>query len=189
MIIKFSALPDFLKMATEFEWPWQYNFPPFFTLQPNMSTQAKQIEGWTNLVLSYCRHSKLYTLDVNEAHSSQLFHNKSIERKLSIEAIYIILEELRKKGNLEWSDKGRKQCLVMWRTPEEWGKLIYLWASNNGMTNSVCTLYELSNGDDTVKEEFHGLETWLLKRALQTLVSQRKAELISFDGNDGVKFF
>ena len=37
--------------------------------------------------------------------------------------------------------------------------------------------------------EFHGLDDWLLKRALETLEKQRKAELILFDGNEGVKFF
>jgi ESCRT-II complex subunit VPS25 len=37
--------------------------------------------------------------------------------------------------------------------------------------------------------EFHGLEKWLLLRALQTLQDQGKAELMNFDGNEGVKFF
>jgi len=37
--------------------------------------------------------------------------------------------------------------------------------------------------------DFHGLENWLLVRALKTLEQQKKAELISFDGNEGVKFF
>lgn len=30
-------------------------------------------------------------------------------------------------GNVEWTDKTKKQCLVMWRTPQEWGNLIYQW--------------------------------------------------------------
>jgi len=30
-------------------------------------------------------------------------------------------------GHVEWTDKSRRQCLVMWRTPSEWGKLIYGW--------------------------------------------------------------
>ena len=34
--------------------------------------------------------------------------------------------------------------------------------------------------------DFHGLDTPILKRALQTLQQQRKAELI---GDEGVKFF
>lgn len=85
--------------------------------------------------------------------------------KLSIEAIQVVFEELRKKGefssvrmcrlgilyslrvqhtslylffplllsnlsgNLEWLDKNKSRCLVMWRRPEEWGKLIHQWVS------------------------------------------------------------
>uniref|UniRef100_A0A672NSX3 Vacuolar protein-sorting-associated protein 25 n=1 Tax=Sinocyclocheilus grahami TaxID=75366 RepID=A0A672NSX3_SINGR len=143
---------DEYKSAMSFEWPWQYNFPPFFTLQPNVDTRQKQLAAWCSLVLSFCRHRKLYTLDVLEAQESPVFNNKKIERKLSVEAIQVVFEELRKKGNLEWLDKSKSRCLIMWRRPEEWGKLIYQWVSKNGMVNSVFTLYELSNGDDTEKE-------------------------------------
>lgn len=170
----------------EFEWPWQYKFPPFYTLQPNLDTRQKQLEGWCALVLAYHRHHKQYSLDVQESQATSLFHNKEIDRKLNIDAIYAVLEELQKKGNVEWTDKTRKQCLVMWRTPEEWGKLIYHWVSNNGLMNTVCTLFELVNGDDTAGEDFHGLEMPVLMRALQTLQQQRKAEIM---GTDGVKFF
>lgn len=173
----------------EFEWPWQYAFPPFFTLQPNLDTRRKQLDAWSALVLSYLQYHKQHTLDINDAQSSPLFSNKKINRKLSLDMINTVLEELRKKGNIEWTDKGKRQCMVMWRTPEEWGKLIYKWAVDTGHTNTVCTLYELTEGDDTKNTEFHGIENWLLLRALKTLEQQRKAELISFDGNEGVKFF
>uniref|UniRef100_A0A3B5K1E1 Vacuolar protein-sorting-associated protein 25 n=1 Tax=Takifugu rubripes TaxID=31033 RepID=A0A3B5K1E1_TAKRU len=190
-----------------FEWPWQYNFPPFFTLQPNVDTRQKQLAAWCSLALSYCRHHKLYTLDVLEAQESPVFNNKKIERKLSMEAIQVVFEELRKKGkfipfiwNLEWLDKNKSRCLVMWRRPEEWGKLMYQWVSRedlifmisvsrNGMVNAVFTLYELSNGDDTEGEEFHGLEEWMLLRSLQALQAEGKAEIITMDDGKGVKFF
>ncbi|XP_051925921.1 vacuolar protein-sorting-associated protein 25 isoform X2 [Hippocampus zosterae] len=110
-----------------FEWPWQYNFPPFFTLQPNVDTRQKQLAAWCSLALTYCRHQKLYTLDVMEAQESPVFNNRKIKRKLSMEAIQVVFEELRKKGNLEWLDKNKSRCLVMWRRPEEWGKLMYQW--------------------------------------------------------------
>ncbi|GAA6091854.1 vacuolar protein-sorting-associated protein 25, partial [Tachysurus ichikawai] len=109
--------------------------------------------------------------------------------KLSVESIQVVFEELRKKGNLEWIDKNKTRCLIMWRRPEEWGKLIYQWVSKNGLVNSVFTLYELSNGDDTESEEFHGLEEWMLMRALQALQAEGKAELITMDDGKGVKFF
>ncbi|KAK2167232.1 hypothetical protein NP493_1285g00052 [Ridgeia piscesae] len=159
------------------------------SLQPNVDTRKKQLDAWCSLVLAYFKHNKAYTLDVSESQSTPLFHNDKINRKLSLDFINNILEELRTRGNIEWTDKTRKQCLLMWRTPDEWGKLVYRWAHSNGLVNTVCTLYELSHGDQTKAEEFHGLDDWLLKRALQTLEKQRKAELISFDGNEGVKFF
>lgn len=61
------------------DWPWQYSFPPFFTiqvsihvliltytshnpwqwrswpLQPHSATRAKQLEAWRHLVLNYCQ--------------------------------------------------------------------------------------------------------------------------------------
>uniref|UniRef100_A0A3Q3EUK0 Vacuolar protein-sorting-associated protein 25 n=1 Tax=Labrus bergylta TaxID=56723 RepID=A0A3Q3EUK0_9LABR len=165
-----------------FEWPWQYNFPPFFTLQPNVDTRQKQLAAWCSLALSYCRHHKLYTLDVMEAQESPVFNNKKIERKLSMEAIQVVFEELRKKGNLEWLDKNKSRCLVMWRRPEEWGKLIYQWVSKNGMVNSVFTLYELSNGDDTEGEgmlSFRAQEKDCV-RHLNRKYDKRKIAIISY---------
>ena len=37
------------------DWPWQYSFPPFFTLQPHAPTREKQIQAWKYLVISYCQ--------------------------------------------------------------------------------------------------------------------------------------
>lgn len=52
-------------------------------LQPNVDTRQKQLAAWCSLVLSYCRHHKLYTLDVMEAQESPVFNNKKIERILT----------------------------------------------------------------------------------------------------------
>ncbi|XP_033126326.1 vacuolar protein-sorting-associated protein 25-like [Anneissia japonica] len=172
-----------------FEWPWQYNFPPFFTLQPNLETRKKQVDGWCDLVLLFAQHHKLYQLDVKESSSNPPFSNPQINRKLPLEGVYTVLEELRTRGNIEWTDKGKSRCLVMWRTPAEWGNLMYTWALKNGLLNTVCTLFEITQGDDSKSEDFHGIEDWLLKRSLELLQKDRKAELISFDGNEGVKFF
>ncbi|XP_071941385.1 vacuolar protein-sorting-associated protein 25-like [Antedon mediterranea] len=171
------------------EWPWQYNFPPFFTIQPNLETQKKQIEGWCDLVLLFSQQNKIFQLDVKESSTNPPFSNSQINRKLPLDGVYRVLEELKARGNVEWTDKTKSRCLLMWRTPDEWGKLIYKWASKNGFLNSVCTLFEITHGDDSKSEEFSGLEDWLLKRSLESLQRQHKAEMISFDGNEGVKFF
>lgn len=69
--------------------------------------------------------------------------------QLSIEGVTRVLEGLREQNRIEWIDKTRKRCLVYWRTPEEWGDLIYRYISESGLTNTVCTLFELTSGDDT----------------------------------------
>ncbi|XP_031558180.1 vacuolar protein-sorting-associated protein 25-like [Actinia tenebrosa] len=181
-------------MADQFEWPWQYNFPPFYTLQPNLDTRNKQLDAWCDLILSYYKNKKAYMLDVTEAMSSELFYNKKINRKLSKEALDTILEELNKKGNLEWEDKTKQRCHVMWRKPEEWAALIFKWIEDNSMTDTVCTLYELMSGDDTVNQEFHGIDMWMMKKALSVLESKGKAQMFEApDATDesglGVKFY
>lgn len=174
---------------TDFEWPWQYSFPPFFTLQPTLATREKQLEAWSNLILNYYRARKAYVLDVAEALASPLFHNKDISRKLSADALREILKSMCSQGHIAWTDKQQTRCYVFWRSPEEWGKLIYDWADATGHLNSVCTFYELVQGDNAAHTEFFGLDVDLLRLALQTLEKQGKAELITFDGSDGVKFF
>uniref|UniRef100_A0A8C9CXY8 Vacuolar protein-sorting-associated protein 25 n=1 Tax=Phocoena sinus TaxID=42100 RepID=A0A8C9CXY8_PHOSS len=158
-------------------------------LQPNMDTRQKQLAAWCSLVLSFCRLHKQSSMTVMEAQESPLFNNVKLQRKLPVESIQVVLEELRKKGNLEWLDKNKSSFLIMWRRPEEWGKLIYQWVSRSGQNNSVFTLYELTNGEDTEDEEFHGLDEATLLRALQALQQEHKAEIITVSDGRGVKFF
>lgn len=139
--------------------------------------------------MNYHRAQKLFVLDVTEALSSPLFFNRSISRKLSSEGLREVLNFMSSKGTITWTDKEQNRCYVFWRSAEEWAKLIYEWAESTGNTTSVCTLYELVNGDDTKDTEFSGLDTGILKMALQALEKQGKAELMAFDGNEGVKFF
>ncbi|KAG8041928.1 hypothetical protein G9C98_007232 [Cotesia typhae] len=142
---------------SEIEWPWQYSFPPFFTLQPHAETKEKQLSAWT--------------------------------RKLSAEVVQLILESLQKSGNATPLDKTKQRWLIHWHTLEEWGNIVYNWAQENGFINSVCTLFELTQGENTVDQEFYGIDTEVLIRSLRTLEAQGKAELIMFDENQGVKFF
>lgn len=58
-------------------------------LQPNVDTRQKQLAAWCSLALSYCRHHKLYTLDVMEAQESPVFNNKKIERILTAHLWFI----------------------------------------------------------------------------------------------------
>lgn len=71
---------------------------PLHRIQPNDETREKQLETWCDLVLSYARHEKLETLDVDEAAASKLFRNSDIQRALPRDGIVMVLELLAKRG-------------------------------------------------------------------------------------------
>ena len=182
-----------MSTTVDFAWPWQYSFPPFFTVQPNTDTHAKQMEDWCELVLNYFKFHGLYKLDVTEAQASPLFYNKTIERKLPLDGIYQVLEQLKVKGCVEWEDsKARNRCYIFWRNPEEWADVIFEWVKSNGLDDTVCTLYELVSDEGTADRQFIGLDMFVLKRALQALERRGKAKLLIGENSveeDGVKFF
>lgn len=184
-----SSSPASGKSSSSF--PWQHSFPPFYTLQPHRETRQKQLEAWRAIVLDYCQARNISTADVAALAKSDLFHNKAIKRQLSGEALDAVLDDLRARGHLEWLDKGRRQrCRIYWRTPQEWAALIYAWARENGLTNTVCTLYEITEGQQDGQHDerpFANLEKETLVQALKVLQNEKKAEL--FDNDEGVKFF
>ncbi|TKR96208.1 hypothetical protein L596_010261 [Steinernema carpocapsae] len=173
-----------------FKWPVLYDFPPFFTLQPNLISRDKQLEAWSRLIRDYCEFHKIFTLDVLEASNSELFSNPKLNRKLDSAGVSAVFEYLEHKQLVDWLDKQKTRCLIHWKRPSEWGDLIYGWASNSGQLNTVCTLYEITQGEDTSSEEFYGIEKEALLRALEELKLQRRAELINIGSeHEGVKFF
>lgn len=173
----------------ENNFPWQYSFPPFFTLQPHAETRAKQVSAWKSLILDYCRQNKLYIIDVRESSQLPLFNNTTINRKLDESVIISILSELQKSDNAFAVDKNKFRWEIYWHTLDEWSSLIYDYVTSKGFQNSVLTLFELTQGDDVQDEEFYGLHNDLLVKALRLLESDKKCELILDDENQGVKFF
>ncbi|KAI1493880.1 ESCRT-II complex, vps25 subunit [Biscogniauxia mediterranea] len=83
-------------------------------------------------------------------------------------------------GDLVW---------VYWKTPEEWAGLIEAWVEETAQKNTVLTLYELTEGEDTRGTEFYGLDPDILQKALQVLVKRGKAQIFGHEDQQGVKFF
>lgn len=86
-------------------------------------------------------------------------------------------------------DKKRFQWEIYWHPLDEWAELIYKWAIDTGLTNTVCTMFEIVNGENSVDQEFYGLDEGIVRKALQTLEVKGRCELISMDDAEGVKFF
>ncbi|KAJ3153677.1 Vacuolar protein-sorting-associated protein 25 [Geranomyces michiganensis] len=111
--------------------------------------------------------------------------------RLDRDSIIAVIDELVNQGNAEWdSPQSRDQCLILWRKPDEWASILSAWAFESGHTNTICTMYELLHGDDTVGQEFYNLDERTMVKALETLAKAGKAQLYAgaTDSELGVKF-
>eukprot|EP01121_Diplochlamys_sp_Union-15-3_P018973 TRINITY_DN7034_c0_g1_i2.p1 TRINITY_DN7034_c0_g1~~TRINITY_DN7034_c0_g1_i2.p1 ORF type:complete len:137 (-),score=28.69 TRINITY_DN7034_c0_g1_i2:7-417(-) len=116
----------------------------------------------------------------------------TVERKtgrLSLECTREVLDYIVAQGNGEWLDKGRNRVLILWRKPEEWATRIYSWAHERGLTDTVCTVYEIREGDDVKKEDFYMLDETTFHKALGVLQTQGKIAVFEASGDLAVKFF
>ncbi|XDG05809.1 hypothetical protein ABKA04_005424 [Annulohypoxylon sp. FPYF3050] len=201
-----------------FEFPREYNFPPFFTKQTNLTTQHAQLEKWSSLILSYCRFHRLFRLSLSYegAPHEDLFRNRRLNRSLHLTDAREVLDFMRREGraeavsgsgggggigggigsisNLAGGGGGSKEGTgdvfwIYWRTPEEWAEMVEAWVEETAQKNSVLTLYELTEGEGTKGTEFHGLDPDILQKALQVLVKRGKAQIFGQEDQQGVKFF
>lgn len=179
-----------------FQFPKIYNFPPFFTKQPNEQTWTAQRQQWTELVLAYCRFYRVWIInergvalsqgnidtdepEKKEAEESELFHNKQIDRKLDLDTIQILFKEMMSQGDVSLvNKKDSSRFFVHWNRPEDWAAMVLEWVESTGQSGSVLTLYEIANGELSLRQEFHGIHPQVLELALAVLVKRGRAQLI-----------
>ena len=176
----------------EFVFPKIYSFPPFFTPQPNALTRQSQLQRWSSLVQSYCRHYRIFRLMLVEALNTSLFHNATIRKQLAMNDVREVIDFMASKAGderAEWLSLDKSSCWIWWRKPEEWATMIGNWVEGTGQKGVVLTLYELKEGEATEEQEFHGLDMEALRKSLNTLVKKGKAQVFGQDDQQGVKIF
>lgn len=156
-----------------------------FRVQKNAETRKQQFLRWKELILSYAKHRKQAVININD--ESELFINSNLNRSLDRESREMVMNELCNTKNAAAMGRNTGTYEIYWLTLEEWSNVIYSWASNSGMTNSVLTFFELLN--DHQDQEFHQLSEQVFMRALKHLEGKGKCEVMEIDGSYGVKFF
>ncbi|CAG8083712.1 unnamed protein product [Penicillium olsonii] len=193
----------FCTMTAPFPFPPTYNFPPFFTPQPNTSTRHAQLEKWSSLIQSWCRHHRQYRLSLIEAVESPLFYNTALRKRLDLREARAVVDWMTKSEEeggggrrAEWINEtgssgqgGKSIAWIWWKRPEEWADVLVEWVEGTGQRGSVLTVYELIQGDVTMSQEFHGMDTDVMLRSLNVLVKRGKAQIFGAEGQEGVKFF
>ncbi|PYH42110.1 ESCRT-II subunit protein VPS25 [Aspergillus saccharolyticus JOP 1030-1] len=183
--------------APPFQFPSTYSFPPFFTPQPNSATRTSQLQKWSALVQSWCRHHRTYRLTLSDAIESPLFYNAALRKRLSMKDARDVLDWMTKEEEeggggqrAEWLDGSSKNVArIWWKRPEEWAGIVADWVENTGQKNVVLTVYELVEGEGTMSQEWHGMDTDVMLKCLNVLVKRGKAQVFGGDGQEGVKFF
>ena len=178
--------------VSDFTFPRIYNFPPFFTAQPNALTRAAQLRQWSLLIQSYCRHHRLFKLALNEATDSPLFHNSSLRKRLSPSDVKDVIDYMTSKDGeerAEWIGPDKVSAWIWWRKPDDWAGLLEAWVEETGQKGTVLTLYELVDGEATAQQDFYGMEMDVLHKSLNTLVKRGKAQVFGSEDQQGVKFF
>lgn len=177
---------------TDFKFPWEYQFPPFYSLQPNVETRKVQIKAWRSLILDFCQHHNIHQLHLRDWLSKPPFYNESIERRLSLDALRLIIQSLVDSKFAEWvgpySGKDRDTCIIYFKSPEQWAQIIYDYVKEQSLHNTIVTFYEMLEGESTQDKQFHGLDEHIFLKALKILEKQGKAAVMELDGSKGVKF-
>ena len=125
------------------------------------------------------------TIDLSSAQELELFNNSKLNRRLPVDSIKIVLDDLASRGNFEWSDKTKRRGLVFWRSAQQVGEDIYKWVTSTGQTGTVMTITEIVEEGDN--NSWRGVSQEVVIKALRSLECDNKCEV--FDGDEGVKFF
>lgn len=172
-----------------FNFPREYNFPPFFTIQPNLEIQRVQLESWRSLILDFCQHEGIHKLCLRDWLNKPPFSNETINRRLDIGTLKTIIDSLVAKRFAEWVDgKNKETCLIYARPPDQWAQIIYDYVKEKALQNTIVTFYEMLEDDSTKKYEFHQLDELIFLKALRILEKSGKCSVIEMNGSKGVKF-
>lgn len=138
-------------------------------------------------------------MDISEAlQTSPLFNRrilifgKTRQLRLPHEALIHFVKHLIKHGNASWIGKNENQRLkIIWRTYDQWAKIIQDYVHDKMLYNTVLSIYELREADNVINEEFYMLDYETFMNALKMLEKRNLAAVFqgSSDDSTSVKFF
>ncbi|CAA7265161.1 unnamed protein product [Cyclocybe aegerita] len=172
--------------------PSIHSAPPFFTEQPNPTTQSIATEQWIRLILSYARHRKLFVLRVEDAETTdgdweEILRNDRINRKVLPGHLSNFMKVMVER-NLAGYEPPRqmRSVLVYWRLPEEWAEVLYDWVVSSGQLSTILTFYDIT--DPPIESPLTNIPIPLLRKAIAILGKTGRSQLIAIADGEGVRF-
>lgn len=84
--------------------PEFHDFPPFFTLQPNLETRDVQLREWSRIICSFCQECRVFFIDKTSSTLRETFPfcNKKLPRTISEECLCAALDYMAKTDRGVW---------------------------------------------------------------------------------------
>lgn len=181
---------------TPFQKPAFTTFPAFYTLQPNLTVRARQLELWTALITQYCAWHKTFRLSLT-APPPLLTTNPDPPRALKTADFRHLLDHLSTSAGghlVEWIPPASRTeqattCWVWWWSASQWADCVYEWVDATGQKGAVLTVYELRESDAVRGQDWTEMDEVMFRKVLNVLVKRGKAQVFGAEEGSGVKFF
>jgi len=166
--------------------------PPFYTIQPHLETRNRQLKIWANLLIDYFQTNKMTESNIAElaSDSNKLFVNPLLKRRLPLEGIKLVCEQLANTKMIEWKTPEKQSFFVFYYNPHEIADLIMKWVNNNLKKGKLETLQWISTGEETEEtDKLYGMPIEILLKASKVLEETGKAQVFELEGREyAVKF-
>lgn len=148
------------------EKPWMYVTP----------TDQAQLQSWGStwgdFLLDFAEFKAIHILNLLEVRKEFPFSNRLIKKKLSMDQMQRVGENLIDRDFGAWWDERKTRLRIYWKVLEEWSEIIYEWALQTG--RELVSLFELVNAC----EIWSSLPQEELQEILRRLVARNLAEWV-----------
>lgn len=162
--VKVARLQDILPSWVEK--PWMYVTP----------TDPDQLQSWGStwgdFLLEFAEFKAVHILNLLEARKEFPFSNRLIKKKLSMDQMQLVGQNLIDRDFGAWWDERKTRLRIYWKVLEEWSEIIYEWALQTG--RELVSLFELANAC----EIWSSLPQEELQEILRRLVTRNLAKWV-----------
>ncbi len=128
-----DSLPKWVKA------PWMY-------IKPKKETDSESwLQSWSAIVLDYSRIFVIHIININDLRSEFPFNNKKINKRLTINQVRDIIDDLVKQNIAMWLDENTKtRARIYWKNNEEWADELLNFMIETGRVVEIQSLYDIT---------------------------------------------
>ncbi|NPD87374.1 MAG: hypothetical protein HGN29_01540 [Asgard group archaeon] len=161
-----DSLPKWVKA------PWMY-------IRPKKESQVESwLESWSAIVLDHSRIFVIHIININELRSEFPFKNSKVSKRLTIEQVREIVDQLVKQNIAKWLDeKTKTRARIYWKANEEWADELLDFMIETGRVVEIHSLFDLTQ----LEEKWSNLPADDLILVCEMLVEKKVARWLNKD--------